>query len=125
MSLDVYLESDKTQTACFCPLCSNEHTKEEAGEYFSYNITHNLNTMADKAGIYKELWRPEELGITKAKQLIEPLEKGLTKLKAAPLYYKQFNPKNGWGDYDGLIQFVTEYLEACKQYPEANVSVSR
>lgn len=26
---------------------------------FSANITHNLNAMAEAAGIYKHLWRPE------------------------------------------------------------------
>jgi hypothetical protein len=32
---------------------------------------------------------------------------------------------NGWGDYDGFITFVRDYLEACEQYPDANVRVSR
>ena len=31
--------------------------------------------MADEAGIYKYLWSPEEIGITKAEQFIEPLKK--------------------------------------------------
>lgn len=51
---------------------------------YSANITHNLNTMAKEAGIYKHLWRPEEIGITKASQLIEPLVAGLNALIADP-----------------------------------------
>lgn len=35
------------------------------------SITHNLNKMADCAGIYQHLWRPEEIGIScKAQDLI-------------------------------------------------------
>jgi signal transduction histidine kinase len=33
---------------------------------FVSNITHNLNIMADKAGIYQHLWRPEEIGIKRS-----------------------------------------------------------
>ena len=46
-------------------------------EVFGQHTTHNLNKMAQEAGIYKHLWHPEELKITKASQLIEPLKKGL------------------------------------------------
>lgn len=92
---------------------------------FDYNITHNLNTMVEKAGIYKHLWRPDEIGITKAEQLIEPLQHGLDLLVDNPDYFKQFNPENGWGSYDGLVQFVKDYLQACKENPDAEISVSR
>ena len=30
---------------------------------FEANVTHNLNRMAEAAGFYKEVWRPEEIGI--------------------------------------------------------------
>jgi len=48
------------------------------GAYYEANVTHNLNKMAMEAGIYEYLWRPDEIGITKAGRLIEPLSKGLT-----------------------------------------------
>lgn len=94
-------------------------------EVYSDNITHNLNKMADAAGIYQHLWRPEEISITKAAQLIEPLVEGARKLRADPQHFKALNPSNGWGDYDGLCRFVEAYLNACREYPEANVGVSR
>jgi hypothetical protein len=81
--------------------------------------------MANRAGIYKHLWRPEEIGIQKAKQLIEPLQAALTRLQANPQFFKCFNPSNGWGTYEGLVTFIKNYLQACKEYPEADVSVSR
>ena len=94
-------------------------------EVFSANITHNLNKMADAAGIYKHLWRPEEIGITKAGQLIEPLRRGLADLKARPEHYERFNPGNGWGSYAALVKFVEEYVAACEQHPDADVEVWR
>jgi len=92
---------------------------------YSANITHNLGRMADAAGIYKALWRPEEIGVTLADQLIAPLEQGLRLLQSEPEVFKAFNPDNGWGSYEGFVAFVEKYLEACRRNPAATVSVSR
>ena len=92
---------------------------------YSGNITHNLNKMADEAGIYKLLWRPEELGITKASEVIEPLKIGINVLKSDPEKFKKFNPENGWGNYEILVRFAEEYLASCKENPDADISVSR
>ena len=147
MSLDVYLynATPTTRNGSGIFLRQNGTTKElsisEAKELYpdanieeleitsyqvySGNITHNLNKMADAAGIYKELWRPDEIGITEAHELIWPLREGLHRLKMSPDTYRAFDPENGWGDYEGLVSFVSNYLDACYQYPEAKVSVSR
>lgn len=92
---------------------------------YSANITHNLNKMADAAGIYQAMWRPEEIGAVRAKDIIELLSDGLTKLRADPDKFKQFDPPNKWGSYDGLVRFAEKYLEACREYPEARINVSR
>jgi hypothetical protein len=89
------------------------------------NITHNLNKMADAAGIYKALWRPDEIGITKASQCIEPLKAGLIELVTNKRKYEEFNPPNGWGSYEGLVSFVTNVLTACCEYPDSDVRVWR
>lgn len=94
-------------------------------EVFSANITHNLGNMASEAGIYEYVWRPEELGIMKAKELIEPLKAGIAELKRNPIKYKQFNPSNGWGSYDIFVPWLEKYLVACEEYPEAEITVSR
>ena len=109
MSLDVWLTKPVTTVA----------------EVYSRNITHNLNRMADAAGIYQHLWRPDELGITTAGELIEPLAEGLANLNADPGTFEKLNPENGWGSYEGLVNFVTEYLAACREHPDAAVRVSR
>lgn len=107
MSLDVYLIAMAPTTV------------------HSANITHNLTKMADAAGIYKHLWRPEELGITKARELIEPLRAGLELLRSDPPRFRQFDAPNGWGRYEHFVEFVAEYLAACEKNPTATVEVSR
>lgn len=104
------------------------YTKNEAGDIecvFDANITHNLAEMADKAGIYYALWRPEEIPANKASDIVDILERGLADLKARPEYFEQFNASNGWGKYDRFLPWVEEYLDACKSYPDAEISVSR
>ena len=101
------------------------HLSRNEEEVYWANITHNLNTMADEAGIYKELWRPDEINITKAEQLIEPLKLGLERLKAEPKKYEQFNSSNGWSLYKNFVPFVEEYLKACIENPDTDVYVSR
>ena len=110
MSLDVHLS-----------YVNDGHTTE----VYEANITHNLVPMAKEVGIYKHLWRPEELGIVKASELIEPLTEGLKKLHAEPERLKCFEPENKWGRYENLVDFVKFYLAACKDYPNATISVSR
>ena len=107
MSLDVYL------------------TRTQPTTVFDANITHNLGAMAEEAGIYKHLWRPEEIGITKASQLIEPLREGIALMKIEPLRFEKHNPTNGWGSYKDFVPWLERYLAACEEYPDADVGVSR
>ena len=111
MSLDI----DLIQT---CPTCGH-------AEGYWANITHNLNEMADEAGLYGCVWRPEENGITHAHQLIEPLTKGIADMKARPEHYTKFNAKNGWGMYKHFVPWLEELLTECKRIPNATISVSR
>ena len=107
MSLDVYL------------------TEMRPLRRYEANITHNLTEMAEAAGIYKALWHPEEIEIKQAGQLIPILEKGLAELKKHPAKYRKLAPENSWGSYEGLVAFVENYLAACKEFPDADVSVWR
>jgi len=99
--------------------------KEREEEMFEANITHNLGEMADKAGIYEACWRPENIGAKKAKDILPILEKGYEDLKARPDYYKQFDSPNGWGLYEHFLPWVESYMNACKEYPETEIFVSR
>lgn len=125
MSLDVYLTGETTEQECVCSRCCDVHMRTKTEEFYSANITHNLTDMASEAGIYKHLWRPEEIGITKANQLIEPLQRSVDLMLADPPRFEKLNSSNGWGLYENFVPFVQEYLNACKEFPTSDVTVSR
>lgn len=116
----------------------------ELAVVYDAGITHNLGNMADKAGIYEACWRPyrlhrdyvatinddleyefEQNHIMQAKDIITLLEKGYNDMLKRPEYYKKFDSPNGWGLYIHFLPWVEKYLEACKTFPDAEISVSR
>jgi hypothetical protein len=110
MSLDVYLY----------------HTKDCRGELYWRNITHNMGKMASKVDLYKPLWRPDEIGVRMAGDLIPLIEDGLEKLiNLDEETISECTPSNGWGNHEGLVNFTKRYLEACKEFPDAYIYVSR
>jgi len=104
---------------------------------FSQNITHNLGKMAREvkyglewAGVadlslYDVLWRPDEHGFVYAREIADLLDIGWNILLSDPERFKQFNPENGWGSYEGLCDFVYEYRNACWDNPESVFRISR
>lgn len=125
MSLDVYLYDQEDELTTHWCSCGNEHQLRERRQLFSANITHNLGRMASEAGIYEALWRPDEHGITKAKQVGDAIEKGLVLMRADPLRFWALEAANGWGKFDDFVPWLENYLRACREHPEALVEVSR
>jgi len=120
---------------------------KEGRTLYNDTITHNLGKMARAAGCYETLWSPldslahlvlpseqiceladhfealwQPLGSTVlAVRLIPQLEVSLDILERHPDHFSAFNAPNGWGNYDNLVSFVRGYLDACKEFPDAEV----
>jgi hypothetical protein len=98
---------------------------------YSGNITHNLNSMAaavvlsNGLTLYQILWRPDEHGLKFASEISELLDEGWNILLSDPEKYEKYNPPNGWGSYEGLVDFVYKYRNACWDNPDAELRVSR
>jgi len=113
MSLDVYLMVIKPTSV------------------FNLNITHNLGKMAGEVllsngkTLYDVLWRPDEHGYYNGEDISNLLDEGFNILLSDPVKFKVFNPENGWGDYDGLVNFVYAYRNACWDNPDAELRISR
>ena len=138
MSLDITLKIKKHVSEDDC-----KTWEEFYEEVYRCNITHNLGKMASEAGLYEALWRPyrlkedyieadfhEELEyesktVTLAQELIPHLEKGLEDLEMRPEHFEKFDAPNGWGTYINFVPFVSDYLDACKEYPKAIVFCCR
>ena len=98
---------------------------------YDNNITHNLSKMASEVKLsngltlYDVLWRPDEHELELAEDIAELLDEGWNILLSEPDRFKQFNPKNGWGNYNNLCTFVYEYRNACWKEPDATIEVCR
>lgn len=108
MSLDVYLT---------CKHCNHQ--------VFSANITHNLGAMAQEAGIYGVVWRPEENRVSRAYDLVLPLRQAVEQMELDPTRFRKHDAANGWGTYKDFLPWLRRYLEACEQYPDCRVEASR
>lgn len=113
MSLDIELLDN------YCEHC------QRGDVVFSANITHNLGEMAEAAGIYRAMWRPEEIGAKWARDVTQILLDGLELLRESPNRFRKMNPSNGWGSYEGLVRFTEGYLAACLEHPDTLIKASR
>ena len=94
----------------------------ETNYLFDRNITHNLTRMADKVPcgdytLYDLLWRPDEHGFTHVTNEYRSLvNSALPYFLANRADLEQYNPSNGWGSYDSLLDFLFEYCKALSQW---------
>lgn len=140
MSLSIYLTYQLCIPAPKPPIYVSvgdiwELSDEECDYYLG--ITHNLGEMASQCGLYNPLWRPYRLYNIKddsdeaesfraeAGELLDAIEWGLKELKSNPQKYKSYNPSNGWGSYEGLVEFTEKYICMIKKFPDSLVEVSR
>ena len=104
-------------------------------QWCSFNITHNLGLMADHCKLYEPLWRPYRLfniseddeydTVILAKDIIEYVKTGLDILRKDKKNLLQYEPDNGWGSYQGLLDFTERYLECLTKHKNAKIRISR
>lgn len=99
-----------------------EKEEETTHIIFKANITHNLNDMASACGLYDLMWHSEG---KQAKDVIFGLRNGLNVLVRDKGEMMKYNPENGWGTYENLVQVATDFLSACEKYPNAKIDCSR
>jgi len=91
------------------------------GEY-DFNITHNVTPMWGEAGVFDALY--ESNGDT-AEKYLDVLYKGYVDMLNCPEIYKALNPANGWGTYEGALEFLRKWIEECERHPKAKIHVCR
>lgn len=120
----------KQEVLTYFPDANPDEIKETSyvdNEYFHMNIIHNLTEMADQCevtgtcsthkdtvSLYDLLWHPEEnLGITAlTKEYLNDVTKCFLKLTSTPELFEKYNPDNGWGTYDQLVEKTKQYIIA-------------
>ena len=145
MSLDITIISPepiiKKSTGIYARIdgTTRELTKEEAIAHFPDvdpfwhgNITHNLCRMAEDCmsfdeydqyyNLYDLLWRDTQ-ALFEGNYInvyIAHLAYCLYVLKNDSKHFKQFNPPNGWGTYEQLVNFAEEFIKALVSMPEGS-----
>lgn len=92
-----------------------------------YTIIDVGNMTSNVAGMWR-LASPDTDGLKglhgmTADQAIQPLSRAILRMRADPEAYIPLTPSNGWGSYDGALQFLTEVLAACRAHPWLTISI--
>lgn len=150
MSLDVYAknktkiyEYDAINSSYRCWSVEEKHRMltNKTNEVFYWNITHNLVEMAEhiptqiciedkiiNTNMYVILWHPDTLFKAGTKitmhDLTKSLEFGFNYMVANEKKLSKYNPKNYWGHYSNLLNFIVNYIRASYNWPNAIITTS-
>ena len=105
MSYDLYLSMDTG---------NGDSITEDIGNY-----TSNISNMYEAAG----LGHIEDYDDKLAKDCIEALRKAVTHMENNSSIHTALEPPNGWGDYEGALEFLTKTLRMCIKHPNAILRV--
>lgn len=122
MSADIWLEYDgetvvvdddlDAQMRSMVPMRSAASTDST-----TFNLTYNLSPMLWAAGM--PTWS-EFIGMKAADA--GPIWRAVAdELRRDPDKYRQFNPPNGWGTYEGAVEVISALAAACERHPTATV----
>ena len=111
MSYDVYLGTPR------CPTCGSYSSEVEIGNY-----TSNVSGMwTDALGRHLK-----DLEAMEPAEAIALLDAAVEKLNDPANYdkYKAMEPPNGWGDYQGAVEYLTRILTQWRAHPWMRIIVS-
>ena len=94
-----------------------------------YNIIDVGNMTSNVAGMWR-LASPDTDGLAgldgmQAADAIDHLSKAVLRMRADPDAYIPLTPSNGWGSYEGAMQFLQDVLKACRKDPWLTISVNK
>lgn len=111
-----------------------------------FNLSYNLGAMLREAGWptrgRRDTWwdpasfstdTPDPDAVTnwdvldedrRAGDLGEMVAAVVANLEADPERFKALNPPNGWGDYDGCLKTMRDFLDTIERWPDAKVGAS-
>ncbi|MDQ3573656.1 MAG: hypothetical protein M3404_01845 [Actinomycetota bacterium] len=121
MSYDIWLEAD---------LGGSERLQvtERPGNY-TYNVdpmfaealgsTDWLRTASEVLSKHQPalaIFRDERAG-----DCIGRLKEAVVAMEADPERFRAMNPSNGWGNYEGALEYLRDFLAVCEEAPDAVV----
>lgn len=93
---------------------------EPAAVGHSFNMTSNVGPMWRKAGADLAEFEGKNAGA-----MVPVLDAAIGRMQANPDEYRTLNPSNGWGSYEGCLEFLQELRAEFSAHPNATVRVWR
>jgi hypothetical protein len=71
------------------------------------------------------LWRPDEHGLETTDSIVGYITVGVRYMEEHAADLEQYNPSNGWGSYDWLLNFARCVGSACLFNPGCKIEANR
>lgn len=84
------------------------------------NYTSNVSRMWHEALGH----RLADLDGRRAWNVTTDLQRAVLDMEMHPSVYRAMNPPNGWGDYDGALDYLRRLRDACIAHPKATIHIS-
>ena len=96
----------------------------EGHDLGSWNLTYNLSPMLRAAGFpgWSEVVGNDLDPLPTGKRVAEVMAEVVSELRADPDKYRELNPPNGWGDYDGAVKTLSDCVAVLREHPGAVVT---
>lgn len=92
----------------------------ETGTMFSigyyYNITYNIRDILVKSSNCEDVWTAN--GLIPILDLYDKFEVGLLELKNNMEKYREYEPSNGWGKCEDVLDFYKWFFDSLKDIPK-------
>jgi hypothetical protein len=59
-----------------------------------------------------------------ASEALAALQRAVAAMEADTGKYEAMNPPNGWGDYEGALDYLRRLMDACAAHPKATIWIS-
>lgn len=84
------------------------------------------NYTANVSGMWAEAlgYRLAELKDETAGDYVDDLIRAVADMEANPVKCEAMNPANGWGDYDGALDYLRRLRDACAAHTKATIYIS-
>lgn len=96
------------------------------------NYTSNVSAMWHKAlwegdvlhEVAGDAYSLKALHGKNAGDCIQLLERAIRRMEQDGATYVAMNPDNGWGTYEGALEYLKKMLYGCRQHPKCTIDVS-
>ena len=68
--------------------------------------------------------RLADLNEKNAGDSLPALQRAVAAMESDPAKYEAMNPPNGWGNYEGALNYLRQLRDACAAYPKATIHIS-